>query len=218
MSEIKQYSHPDVVAFMDNIGCPVSQQEIVQVYPIYYPERRVFRVKSNSEDQVIKVRPDDEKGRIEADKLKRLFASYTYSGGHFSKVGVTTLPDSDYLVFHMPYLGRNFIELGTSLDLIELNQSTTAQENFSGFTNQQICKLVDNLKSSQRNFANQHGIIHGDIMQTPSPNNVVYHSELNRLFLVDAEAMASLTDETSARFDKQTKDLETWMYQYLLQS
>lgn len=215
MGEFRSYSPLEVTMFMGKIGYPVSAKDVAQTYPMFFPERRVFRT---TQDEVIKVRPNDHSGRREAKQLISLFASYTYSGGHFSQVKIIPLPNSSYLVFRMPYLGRNFIELGTSLDLIDLGQSTVSQENFSGFTGQQISRLIDNLTLSQQQFASRHGIIHGDFMQTQSPNNVVYHSGLDRLFLIDAEALAPFTEKTAASFDRQMQDLEAWMCQNLLMS
>ncbi len=218
MSELIRSSPSETSIFMKSLGYDIDPKRIVQNYPVSFPKRKVFRVagEKGSKDRVLKVRPADQKARMEEEKLRTLFASYRYHGGHFPAVKTIELPQKQYLAFKMSYLGRALSELCQDLDLLEVGQIERGSGVFQGFSGESIQQLVDNLSSSHRNFTRDYGLIHGDLIQKGSPNNVVFHSELGRLFLVDAEALTPINEASQSRFEEQIGRLEEWMVENLL--
>ena len=136
MSELIRSSLGETATFMQLLGFEIDPKRIIQVYPVSFPRRKVFRVvgEKGSKDKVLKVRPDDQKARIEEEKLRTLFSSYRYHGGHFPRVKTIELPDEQYLVFEMSYLGRGLSELCQDLDLLELGQIKREADVFQGFS------------------------------------------------------------------------------------
>lgn len=218
MSEAVSSSPEETANFLEKIGHPVLRQRIIEVFPVSFPERRVLRVRddSNEGSRVLKVRPDDAEAQEEVEKLKPLLASYRFAGAHFRYLQTQHLFVSGYLVINMPYLGRDLIKLGTDLDMLNLGQVEPNEVTFRGFPNDQIRKLVDNLQRAHISFAQKYGLIHGDVIQERAPNNVVYHDALNKLFLVDAEALAQTDETTTNRFLQQLSGVEEWMCENLL--
>lgn len=218
MAELFHSTRPDVSVFMESLGFSIPESQITKVYPIFFPNRRVFRISGNlgREDEVLKVRPADEKAELELKKLNCLFSSYRYFGGHFPAVRSRYLEKSSYVIFHMSYLGNNLGELASILDLVELGYADVEEDDFRGFSDENIHRFIDQLRNSHMKFAAQYGYIHGDLIQDGSPNNIVFNSELERLFLVDAEALAPTSEESLFRFNKQVDQVEEWMCSSLL--
>lgn len=218
MGEIHRHTPEGTASFMEKIGYPIKSEDILQTYPIYFAERRVFRIVGDGThgEEVLKVRPDDDKAQQELSKLTTLFASYSYSGAKFPSVEGIHLPDSGHVVFKMSYLGRNLTELGEDLDLVEMGEIENDDDTFEGFSADEIDRLLRELKASHRNFSQNHGLIHGDAIQLGVPNNIVYHRELEKLFFVDAEALGERDSERELRFFDQMRSVEEWIYESLL--
>lgn len=220
MGEFHSYTPSEAVQFMNSVGYPISEQEILQTYPIYFENRMVLRVIGSDEnqDKVLKVRSYEKESILECKKLHLLFSSYRYSGGCFPTVRDERIEKSNYAVFDMSYLGPDLGELVTTLDLIEYGYLEKSNESFRGFPTEKITTLVDQLRFSHMNFAKQHEYVHGDMVQNGCPNNIVYHPEIDCLFLVDAEAMAPVNEERLLRFEKQIQQVEEWMHRNLLET
>ncbi len=217
-AELLHPSKDDILLFTQRIGFSLDTDSVEQIYSTYFPqERRVVRIRdAHYNSKVLKIRPDNEHGRREWKKLQLLFASYRFSGGHFPSVNLLSLPDSSYLVFDMAYLGSSLNELGTVLDLIEYGEIDSSEVLFHGFSRDNITRLLCQLENGHRAFATHHQMIHGDVLQQGAPNNIVYHPELDRLFFVDAEALAVGSEEGILRFSDQMQQVENWMCMNLL--
>lgn len=220
MPELHRFPPTETARFMESLGYPIPEKQILQTYPIHFPDRRVFRVAGakDSEEKVLKVRPDNEEAREELKKLRLLFSSYRYSGGSFPAVEPVFLTPAKYVVFRMSYLGRNLGELGATLDLLERGDLKETENTFKGFSQETIQQLVGQLRQSHKNFTEQYGYVHGDIIQHKVPNNVVFYPELDRLrlYLVDAEALAPADEKVLFRFEQEIERLEEWMCESLL--
>lgn len=222
MAEIFRPTSEEVADFIQTKGYCLDPANILQVYPGVFSNRKVFKIHDPAlgEDRVLKARPLDSSGAIESKKLNKLISSYRYSGTHFRALNQIELSASGYLIMNMPYLGLNLYELANYLDLIELGQIEEQSQDyvFKGFSQKEINQLMDRLLRDHLNFTRNTNLIHGDIFQQPdgSPNNVVYHPQLNTLFLVDAEAMTDYDDDTKARFLEQMGRTHEWMSAYLM--
>lgn len=199
---------------MSEIGYPLSSDDVDHVFRVHFDDRRVIRV----DDRVLKARPLGDKAEKEASQAQTLISSYRFSGGHFPGVHTHRFEDSDYLIIDMPHIGYSLKELGTSLDYQDLGYDGEIQREytFTGFRQQHIQNLVDNLERAHRNFSDRHGLIHGDLFQVGSPNNILYNPSIDRLLLIDAEALGQATPERIQRFEKQMGRVEEWMNMGLL--
>jgi hypothetical protein len=222
MVEIIQPTSQDVSLFMEKIGHPMYGKTIKKVYPGVFRSRRVFWYTTGCrDDRVIKLRPFDDEGWVELNNLRKVEHSYRFSGTHFQSIQSSCYPDSRCLVIDMPWLGYSFAELGAILDMeiLGYSDSSSSEFFFQGFTAPEIRELVERFIHDHLNFAQKYGIIHGDLIQNRIPNNnLVYHPQLRRLFPVDAEALAYLTDETEARFHAQIGRVSEWMYSNFLKT
>lgn len=119
----------------------------------------------------------------------------------------------------MPYLGLSLYEMASQLDLLDLGHIELENAWFRGFTRSTVDHLVSNLVKAHLAFAEKYCYIHGDIFQHSSPNNIVYHPDMQKLFLVDAEALAPLTNEAfdkQASFIEQMEAVDSWMRENLV--
>jgi serine/threonine protein kinase len=187
---------------------------LVQIFPLYHPDRQVFRVhEAAGPDVVVKVRDISDKARSEAAKITNLVGSYRFSGGHFPAVREVDFDGK--IAITMPYLGPNLVELAQDIDSSTWNAAEPKPEQFLGFPPEQIEKLIEHLSHNHLNYARSFGLIHGDIIRAhQSPTNVVYNQS-GSLFLVDGEGLAPFNDETEQRFMEDMDVLREWMYENL---
>lgn len=213
MAEMILTDTAETATFLQKISYPLPREQILEVYPGYFPERRVLRVRKEcpTGSKVLKIRPDDQAGATEVYKLQCLLACERFMGAHNCGVEVTHIQRSAYMIIHMPYLGVDITRLSKDLDLLELGYLEEEEVLFRGFTSGQIRRLVDQLRNGHRAFSDKYGLVHGDLFQQRSPNNIVYDSSLERLFLVDAEALAEVTEESTDRFCDQLDKVQEWM-------
>lgn len=219
MAERIKTNRKDVSEFLERVGYPIPQEDIIEVFPGYFPDRRVLRVKNGGliePSRVLKIRPDDEKAQREVANLGQLLASYRFYGADFKYLNTRHILDSGYLVIDMPYLGMSLARLGTELDLVELGQLSPDDALFTGFTRERIGSLVRGLGNAHERFTGNYGLVHGDLFQGKAPNNLVFHPQLERLLLVDAEALVEVEDENIERFRRQLSQTEEWIYENLL--
>ncbi len=162
------YSNPiESSDFLQKAGFHIKPEQIIEVYPGYFSDRRVIRVASSGREnsRVIKVRPFDGFAQREIESLKPLLSSYRFSGTHFGHLKTDHPWGSKFVAINMPYLGVDLARLGGDLDMQELGYDNDNQTYFQGFTDQQITYLIRELRLSQANFAQRYGIIHGDVFQ-----------------------------------------------------
>ena len=220
MSELIHHKPDEVVKFMEEIGYPVPREEIQQVYPIHFPERRVLRVSGlhPEADMVLKVRPLDQNRDAleEQKKLQLLFNSYRYAGCVFPAVEAIILKETGYVVFKMSYLGPNLGELGVAMDLDMLGYPPENEIEFEGFSQDHALSLLDQMERAHREFTRDHGLLHGDMAQNGTPNNIVYYKPFEQLFLVDAEALTPATDKGFTRFNEQMEAVRAWVLRSLI--
>jgi len=210
MGEVFRPTTQDTEAFMENIGFPVTHGTIEQVYPGTFRERRVFRVG----DQVIKALPHTNNSSVELDNLRKLISHYQETIP-IQGVGVNIVDDTNYMVITMPWLGINLVTLGAFLDMIEMGYAE--EPSFSGFSERTISNLVHDLGYDHVSFLTIYKLVHGDIFQGGSPNNVVYHPGHERLFLVDAEALQAPNPIRIHDFGTQVQKIRRWMLESLVQ-
>lgn len=211
MAELVRSNPEDAASFLERIGLPIPKDKIIEVFPGYFPERRVLHVQTPGKEasRVIKIRPDDKEAREEARKLRILLAQYRFFGAHYQDLDVKTLPQSKYIAMNMPYLGVNLIELES--DMFKLGQEKPANT-FTGFSEKQIRALIGRLRTCHGNFSGHYQLVHGDLFVENSPNNIVYQANMGKLFLVDAEALTEATEEAISRFDYNVGKVEEWMF------
>jgi hypothetical protein len=220
MSEVLRYTRSETAQYLEEIGYPINEERIKQVYPIHFPKRRVLRIAGPhaGADSILKVRPLNEEGKGERElkRLNLLFESYRHGGCKFPEVEEERLEDSGFIVFKMSYLGPNLGELGNSMDLIELGYAIQDEVVFNGFSKSYAEYLLHNLERSHRQFAKEEGYIHGDLFQGHQPNNVVYFEPYDHLFFVDAEALGEVTNARRQRFDQQFELVTNWVMDNLV--
>jgi len=205
--------------FLTRIGYPIKPDEIIEVFPGYFPNRRVLRVRSNEQSgcHVVKIRPYDDEGLTEVKKLQLLLASERFLGSHWPDVRFDSLNKSSYMAIKMPYLGIDLTRLGKVLDLWELGYIDEKDVLVKGFTASQIKHLASVLRLGHAQFSEKYGLVHGDLfIGNVVPNNLVYQPEMDKLFMVDAEALARVSGETTDRFYQQVDQVEEWMCTNLL--
>lgn len=218
MAEIVHSNPNEAASFLKRAGYQISEDKIIEVFPGYFPDRRVLRVKEpgGEETRVLKVRQQGREAQREIDHLKPLLASYRFSGGHFGALNIPKLPDSRFIVIDMPYLGRDICRLCEDISLAEYEGGKAPEGSFRGFSAQEISRLVQNLRQSQIAFSQKYDLIHGDTFQMRSPNNIVFNDTLNRLLLVDAEALTEADVPAMERFNEGLDKVEEWMCENLL--
>ena len=209
MSEMIHPTVDETRAFMRNIGFSVDKFDITEVYGGFFPVRRVFRIGN----QVIKALPRSETSEIELLNLQVLIAHYQESIA-VESVDYTVIPSSDYMVIMMPWLGINLTTLGTHLDMIKMGYDD--EIGFRGFSNTSITNLIHYLGYDHVTFLKRYKLVHGDIFPNESPNNVVFHPNYNRLFLIDAEALQVPTNWRIKSFGSQVQKLNHWMHRWLV--
>lgn len=210
MSEVIRPSATDIGLFMSEIGQFITPDSITEVYPGYFRNRRVFRI----DKRVFKVRPNDGEANQEITKLRKLIPYYRNILPDLSDVEVFTRRSSPWSVVSMPFLGTNICHLATELDLVRLGYDDSP-ETFTGFTEPTIKTLLHELGRDQVDIEKQLGLIHGDIFQNNSPNNIVYNADINRLLMVDAEALAEPDNRRHQLFGDQVGRLRKWMFETL---
>lgn len=209
MSELTTPTGSEVLALIGKLEYPKTVQ-FTEVFSNYHPDRVVFRMfdKASGKDSVVKVRKDDLHSELEVEKIRALVASYRFSGGHFDTVSVRKTDGK--VAIEMPYLGKSLSAIGQDMDLDKYEGNS---DGFRGFSPALIEDLLKRLDADQMHFADNYGLIHGDLIQPHfAPSNVVYNQGLNRLLLVDGEAMTLNTDESRAQFLEQIDSVKEWMY------
>src|SRR3989344_5588111 len=212
MRETHRPTTTDVELFMEGIGYPVKREAINEVYPVFFQERRVFRIA----DRVYKVRPHDSDAEAEFEILRHLIPFYHKYNKHLGRLMVKNTDFTRYLIIDMPYIGRNINDIAIEMDINAYNGESGHSE-FSGLTKRGVVDLIHRLHQDQLQFSRQHGKIHCDIMQNRAPNNVLYHLESNRLYLIDAEAYAPADRAAIGRFEYQIKALHDYMLSFVSQ-
>lgn len=215
MIESLTASTADVHLTMAELGYGEDVQ-LVHTYRLYHRDRQVFRViHPDGQDQVVKVRKKDNDGLREANQVAKLVASDRYLGGHFPTVSSVNI--GDRIAIQMPFLGFSLHELAEIMDLQTMGYPPGENSfPFSGFTPEEIEASIRRLRNGHLRFAASSGIIHGDItFHTKTPNNIVYHPSIGRLFLVDGEALTPHTDEAETRFTDGVECVREWMYSNL---
>ncbi len=222
MAELLRPTIVEASSFATERGYPLESADVLNVFPTFFPERRVLQVKSAGREQsrVLKFRPHDEGAEREVKKLEKLLSSYRFSGVAFDYLKVHRLPERQYLVMDMPYLGVTLHELAMQMDMLDLGYLEPEEAWFKGFTDRQADDLVEQLIKSHLAFARKYCHLHGDVFQRTAPNNIVYHPDLQRLFLVDAEALApvqcELCDDKRATFIGQMEAVDAWIAENLV--
>ncbi len=214
MAELILPNSENTASFLSRIGFEIPRESIMEVFPGYFPDRRVLRVRNDGAEssRVLKVRPDNDQARAEAIKLISLLAEYRFCGAHFQSLKVDALPQSKYLIMNMPYLGIDITKLGQEMDLVQLGYKEPEDSAFTGFTESEIKTLIKKLKGGHTSFTNHYQLVHGDLFPQTSPNNIVYNLETNKLFFVDAEALTQATPEAIDRFNENMDKVEEWMF------
>jgi hypothetical protein len=224
MAEMNEYSPNDASLFLSRIQFPVPEDQIREVFPCFFPDRRVLHVNGPflghepHDERVLKVRPTSYATKEEVRKLTLLLASDRYGGGLKGRAGIHIheIGPSKYTVIDMPYLGVDLHKLAMKLDMIDLGYEEPDPNGFVGFTDRELMKILKILRTSHMEFAEKTGIIHGDLIQNGAANNIVYDAKRKRLLFVDAEAMTDTTEESIARFTDQMAQLEQWMCKNVL--
>ncbi len=220
MAELVRPSLDNTKTFFRRVGLMVDRFDFQLVYPGVFRERRVTKVydKKRREVRVLKARPFDDNGKREIESMMKIMGTYRFSGGHFNGPEVHAL--SQYIVLNMPFLGYDLGELAQILNLKDLGYSEDdkGEFNFRGFSYGKIDSLCNQLRRDHLAFANQHRLIHGDVWQyRQGTNNIVYHPKVDRLLLVDAEALAKPDDLRYQSFHEQLDRVQEWMHASLLE-
>jgi hypothetical protein len=209
----------EVYAFMQELGYDqetLPAENVLEVYPGYFPDRRVFRIydREVAQERVVKIRPNDQAARTEVEKLSMLLKHYGLNGFKVREKG-------NYLLFDMPWMGYNLNRLATELDIRDYETSRgtdlSASELFAGFTANQVEDLLQAMQVDNQNLLQKTALIHGDMYQHGFPNNIVYHPGLNRLHLIDAEGLAEATPERIAWYQDQLSQVRDWMFSSLVE-
>ena len=221
MIEIYRYTKTELEQFLRQIEFPIQYQEISTIFLGYISDRSVFALKNTKGDKrVAKLRKADSEAIKEAKQFYMLEATFRFSGGHFATSRSVTTPSNKYHVLEMPWLGHSLSELGTYLDLIQMKYLDESPSDplygFRGFTRNHIFFLTEVFRKSHLNFAHARKIIHGDLFQLKSPNNIVYHPDVDKLFPVDAEALAVYSHQAEDRFCYEVDQVTEWMCTNLL--
>lgn len=178
MAEVIYTNPQETSGFLEKAGFHIKQEQIIEVFPGYFPDRRIFRLANSGGEtsRVIKIRPFNEPAQREIDNLKPLLPSYRFSGTYFGYLKTEKPEKSKFVAINMPYSGIDLVKLGSDLDMQDLGYAEDNQAYFAGFTAEQITHLIGELRSAQTSFAQRYGLIHGDVFQMKSPNNIVYHA------------------------------------------
>lgn len=190
--------------FFKKIGYSVPKGEIVKIFPGYFPDRRVFCLKADKEERVIKLRPASEAAEKELAHMRKLEVSYSMSHLRLRGSNGAVIANSKYFVLDMPYLGCSLGELAEKLDMNDQG----VQTDFNGFSTKEIDNLVNAFERDHFNFTRLYGLIHGDI----TPNNILWNSTANRLVLIDGEALSPCDDEKRITFSSKLSDVREWIF------
>lgn len=169
------------------------------------PKREVFRISQNKTDKVVKIRPGDDKGWREVRMFRLLMDHY----GVADQSGVYVFNGSVVMV--MPDFGVDLMNLSQDLDTQEYNGCGEATK----FTPETVNKLINDAIADQKKFFNDTGMVHGDLYHKTGPNNVVYNCEREKLYFVDPEAISPADPRTLSGFEKQIRQIGTWMVRNL---
>lgn len=182
----------------DELQYGIDPAQITEVYPVVH-NRLVFR----SKDIVYKIRPEkSEKSRkdatTEADKLQRLLHFYEDLGYKFREPS-SIYEINDFMVIEMPYMGENVAHLIADLDMREYGEDL-GPDAFAGFTPEKAKALVTQFRTDLELLEEGYGLIHGDLYaEERGPNNIVYNKALDRLLLIDAEALIDVNSDLNRR-------------------
>jgi len=182
---------------------------IEEVYELKHKDRLVIRVGN----KILKFRPDNDKALEEYAKMVRIYSSYQYHGGVFALPGFRRLKN-DYCVIEMDYLGVDLRKMSETLDLRD-NNSTSDIGWFNGFDMKHVIELVETARRAHYLYSRDSNEIHGDLYDGMGVNNLVYNRHLDRLLLVDGEALAPVDEARLERFHRQMDDVKVWMMQNL---
>jgi len=191
----------------------LTEEDILEVYPCYFPDRMVFRIKDEHDgsERVVKGRPSDSAALKELEYYSNLVEYYDLGGFVFRQT-----MDKSYIFFDMPWFGYDMNKLQTHLFFLEYEGEGVLEHEFTGFTREQVKMYIEKLKVDFSKIAEKYGLIHGDLFQRNRPNNILWHPECDKFILIDSEAFARISPETIERFNTQMVKVEEWMYDHLL--
>lgn len=86
MCELMRPTIAEASVFTTMKGYPLSSDDILKVFPTYFPERRVIQVRTKGREssRILKFRPFNEKAKLEITNLEKLLASYRFAGVHLN--------------------------------------------------------------------------------------------------------------------------------------
>lgn len=215
MTELIRPTVDDTRIFLRSKGLLVDRFDFLLPFPGVFYDRRVVKVydKQRKEERVLKARPSDVFADHEIESMMKIMKTYRYSGGRFRMPEIHKL--SSYVVLNMPYLGEDLLQLAESLDIQQLGYGQSDNSSFPGFAADKIDSLCSRLRQEHEQFARTHSLIHRDLWQR-QPNNIVYHSDVDRLLLVDAEGLSNYDEENGLRFHEEIDRVQEWMHESLL--
>lgn len=182
--------------FLAQIGQIFAPDRILTTYKTE-PGRLVFRIDDRDlgEQRVIKVRPLTNESYAEVVKASRLMAHY-----HVPLLKSKLISPSQYILFDMPWLGFPLSEPET----IEVMRQ-------KGLTRDGVAELVEVALKDHLGFVSESGLIHSSVISAGRPDNLVYHPEVNRVYLVDAEELVVAEPDAHITLTTQMDVVQHWL-------
>lgn len=189
-----------IAGFMhESVHRDLNPDLVGEIYPVVH-KRWIFRY---GEDRVLKIRPDNSlslhsEAILEAQKLNALLDFYNAQRG-YNLLGPAKIDEiNGFMVIDMPYMGDNITHLIGDLDRADMGDELE-RDAFKGFSREKAEQLIEHFEEDMA-LLEKFGYMHGDLFhQDEGPNNIVYNRVLDRLLVVDAEALLDLNSNVDRR-------------------
>jgi hypothetical protein len=208
MRDVYNRSRIEAAEFLNERGIAVNPDGIDGVYSGVFVNRVVAHMGSS----VLKARPLDPEAEREVEQMRQVIDVYRNVIPTIPEPIVIPVPEKSYMAILLPDLGMPVGALATEIDMQELGEESS----FGGFDRRHAEALLRDFEQLQEEVRYKTSLIHGDIFTSEGPNNVVYNTRYDALFLVDGEAWAPATEERDMRYESQLHQLRAWVLSNLV--